>query len=132
MRLAQKIVLLTGGSRGIGEAITRLFAREGATVAFCGRDEARGERVAAEVTRTGGRAEFTPMDCSEEPAVEEWVRRVIDAHGRIDGVVNNAGIAPAGALEDLDLQTWNEVLRVNVTSMIAPGGTPEAIKWATR
>lgn len=117
MRLAQKIVLLTGGSRGIGEAITRLFAREGATVAFCGRDEARGERVAAEVTRTGGRAEFTPMDCSEEPAVEEWVRRVIDAHGRIDGVVNNAGIAPAGALEDLDLQTWNEVLRVNVTSM---------------
>jgi len=117
MRLKDKVVLVTGGSRGIGEAITRLFSQEGALVAFCGRDVERGERLAAELAQESGRATFYQCDVSDENDVARWVAEVVAENGRIDGVVNNAGVAPAGPLEDFDLGLWNATMATNVTSM---------------
>jgi NAD(P)-dependent dehydrogenase (short-subunit alcohol dehydrogenase family) len=110
MRLQDKVVLVTGGTRGIGEAIVRLCCQEGAIVATCGRDAERGNRVASEV-------EYSVLDVGDESEVNAWVDRVADAYGRIDAVVNNAGVAPAGPLEKLTLAEWDRVFRINVTSM---------------
>jgi NAD(P)-dependent dehydrogenase (short-subunit alcohol dehydrogenase family) len=116
-RLSGKVVLVTGGARGIGEAITRLFASEGANVHFCGRNEERGTALEAEVRDAGGVASYAKCDVADEQAVKAWVDGVAAAEGRIDAVINNAGIAPAGPLEELSLDTWNEVVSTNVTSM---------------
>jgi NAD(P)-dependent dehydrogenase (short-subunit alcohol dehydrogenase family) len=116
-RLEGKIVLLTGGTRGIGEAITRLFAAEDADVAFCGRDRARGELIAGEVQELGGRAQFDVCDVTSERDVERWVDDVVARHGRLDIVVNNAAIGLNGPFESTSLEDWEHLLLTNVTSM---------------
>jgi meso-butanediol dehydrogenase/(S,S)-butanediol dehydrogenase/diacetyl reductase len=115
--LDDTVAIVTGGSSGIGEAITRRFAGEGATVAFCGRDRARGESLEAELREAGGRVDFDVCDVGSAEAAA-WVNGVAERHGRIDIVVNNAGIAFAGPVETLALADWEAMLRVNVTGML--------------
>lgn len=116
-RLEGKVVLVTGGARGIGEAITKLFAAEGAHVQFCGRDEARGSALAAQVAADGHAAVFTRCDVTSEQEVSGWVNGVASREGRIDSVINNAGIAPSGPIETFSLADWQSILDTNITSM---------------
>jgi NAD(P)-dependent dehydrogenase (short-subunit alcohol dehydrogenase family) len=119
MRYANKVVLVTGGSLGIGQGCVRTFAAAGATVVFCARKEAEGQALAAEATRIGpGRAEFLRCDVSQEAEVRRLVREVAAAHGRLDCLVNNAGWHPPHKpIDDFTAQEFRDLLELNLVSI---------------
>lgn len=116
-RLQGKLAVVTGGTTGIGEAIVRRFAAEGAAVSFCARNSERGERLAGELQQTGVDVEFLACDAAEPEQVSAWIDGVAERHGHIDIVVNNAGIGPSGPLEKMALEDWETLMRINVTGM---------------
>jgi NAD(P)-dependent dehydrogenase (short-subunit alcohol dehydrogenase family) len=116
MRLRGLVAIVTGATSGLGEAIARRFAREGALVAVIGRDEERGERVVSGIAADGGTAAFIRTDVTKENEVREMVENVLDRFGKIDIVVNNAGLVIPGDAVSLTLDEWETVFAVNVTS----------------
>ena len=110
-RLLGKIVIVTGGARGMGAATARLFAHEGATVIVADLAESGGTALAAEL---GGAASFHPLNVTIEAQWEQLVREVSARHGRIDGLVNNAGILHFCGLEELAEADFDRVLSVNL------------------
>lgn len=92
MRLAGKTALVTGGNSGIGRGIVHRFIAEGARVAFCGRDAEKGAKVAAEVTAAKGDGAFFQADLAQEAVVKDLIDKVAARFGRLDIVVNNAGV----------------------------------------
>lgn len=91
MRFRDRVVLVTGGNSGIGRGIVAHFVREGARVAFAGRDTAKGAAVEAEAADAGGSATFFPCDLSDEASVRALIA-ALSGWGRLDVVVNNAGV----------------------------------------
>jgi NAD(P)-dependent dehydrogenase (short-subunit alcohol dehydrogenase family) len=120
-RLKGRTALITGGGSGIGRAIARCFAEEGATVCVAGRNLENLEAAVAEARALGVEALAVPMDLRLERDVIDGVARVVDAFGHIDVLVNNSGIGgPTKHLWDLTLDEWNEVIAVDLTgSMLA-------------
>ncbi|MEC9341112.1 MAG: SDR family oxidoreductase [Pseudomonadota bacterium] len=112
-RLRDRVIIVTGGRLGIGQAFAKGLAAQGAAVVVADLEPAT-ETVAA-IERAGGRATSLPCDVGDEGQVAGMVQAVLDAHGRIDGLVNNAGIYPLGTLEQTSLELWERVQRVNVT-----------------
>jgi 3-oxoacyl-[acyl-carrier protein] reductase len=119
------VAVVTGGSRGIGAAVVRTLAREGAAVAvnFLSSREA-AEEVVGEVRADGGRAIDVLGDVGDVDQANEVVRRVVEEFGGLDVLVNNAGIIKRGTLADHSVEDRNEVLRINL------GGTFNAIQAA--
>jgi len=113
-RLDGKVVLLSGGTRGMGEAQVRAMVAEGAKVVFGGRDEAAGAAIAAELA---GRAIFTRLDVTQAEDWRAMVALAVDRFGRIDGLVNNAGVGVTHALTDISDDDWAEVIAVNQTGV---------------
>jgi NAD(P)-dependent dehydrogenase (short-subunit alcohol dehydrogenase family) len=118
-RLAQQTAVITGGAMGLGEAIALAFAREGARVAIADIDQDAGVAVAAAVEATGGEALFIRTDVRREDDVAAAVAAATDRWGRLDVMVNNAGIAVAGQDEllSLDCELWDEIIAVNLRSV---------------
>jgi 3-oxoacyl-[acyl-carrier protein] reductase len=115
MSLAEKVALVTGGSRGIGEAVARRLADEGAAVTLCARhSEAAGE-VAKAIEARGGRALAVAADVGSPPDADRLVAACLDRFGRLDILVNNAGIARDGLALRMKDEDWEEVLAVNLT-----------------
>lgn len=113
--LADKVVLVTGASTGIGAEAARLFAREGARVVLTARSAERLAEVTDEITATGGEASHVAADIKAASDVERVVDAVLERHGRLDGAFNNAGVSQGGsALADLDEERFDRVLAVNV------------------
>jgi NAD(P)-dependent dehydrogenase (short-subunit alcohol dehydrogenase family) len=111
-----KAALVTGGASGIGRAAVLAFAREGARVLACDVDDAGGEAVVKEVAEAGGEARFLHVDVTREPDVEAAVAQAVEAFGRLDCAVNNAGVTGAGgAIGDLSLEAWSRTLLINLT-----------------
>lgn len=110
-----KTLLITGGSRGIGAAAALAAAREGWTVIVNYRSAASAaEAVVAEIRASGGKAEAIGGDVASEQDVKAIFAHIGQRHGRLDGLVNNAGILPrVGRLEDMDLARWNQTFAVN-------------------
>ncbi len=106
----KRVVVVTGGGSGIGEATARLLGEAGHHVVVSGRRAEPLERLARE---TGALAH--PSDMGDPDAVEGLVRAALDAYGRLDGVVLNAGIGRGGAVGDMSLRDWDEVMRTNLT-----------------
>ena len=115
-RLQEKVAFITGGGSGIGRAIAKGFAEEGATVVLAARDRANLQSAVDEITSVGGRALPVPMDISAEHEVVDAFAVATDALGNIDILVNNAGIAgPVAPVWELELEAWNQVIAVDLT-----------------
>jgi NAD(P)-dependent dehydrogenase (short-subunit alcohol dehydrogenase family) len=117
-RLSQQTAVVTGAGMGLGEAITHAFAREGARVVVADIDQQAGEAVAAAVTAAGGEALFVRTDVRREDDVASAVAAAIERWGRLDVMVNNAGIAVVeDELLSLDCDLWDEIMAVNLRSV---------------
>src|SRR5689334_10186019 len=107
--------LITGGASGIGRAIALALAAEGARVVIADLNDEAGTAVAAEIAQRGGSARALPCDVVDEASVEAAVRSVVDTEGRLDIMVNNAGIAaPPAPLIDAPAAEWNRMFAVNL------------------
>ncbi len=91
-RFANKIVLITGATSGIGEATARAFAAEGATVHFCGRRQELGQQIAQSIVDVGGKATYQLADVRNEAEIKAFVDGCVARYGKIDIAFNNAGI----------------------------------------
>ncbi len=114
MRLKDKVAIVTGAAQGIGLATAQKFAREGAIVIVC---DLRGDAVDAAVTACradGGRAEGYRVDVTQRDSVDQMVAAVKQAHGRIDVLVNNAGITKDARLQKMTLAQFDAVIDVNL------------------
>ncbi|MFJ4989152.1 SDR family NAD(P)-dependent oxidoreductase [Streptomyces sp. NPDC088732] len=117
-RLQSKVVVVTGGTSGMGAAFAKRAASEGATVLIGARDRARGEATAAEIAREGGKALFVPTDVTVEEEVAHLVDVAVTEFGGLHGAFNNAGGGDSqGALRDIDTSFWNRVIALNLTSV---------------
>jgi NAD(P)-dependent dehydrogenase (short-subunit alcohol dehydrogenase family) len=115
-RLEDRVAIVTGSTYGIGESIAKVLADEGATSIITGRTVEEGERVAEEIRTAGGSAEYYPLDVTDEKRVAEVVKAVYEKHGRINVLVNNAGIAgPNKPIHEYTREEWERVFDVNVT-----------------
>ena len=115
MRFKDQGVLVTGGASGIGEKVVAAFGREGAVVAVGDRDEKGAERVAEAVRKAGGRAHAFGLDVVDPKGVASFVERAGERLGRLDVLVNSAGVREISSVLDLPLEEWNRVMGVNVT-----------------
>ena len=117
-RLDGKVAAVTGGASGIGEATVRRFVAEGASVAFCDRDGERGQRVAAELETAGAKVAFTQADVGTEAACLAFVNGAAQQFGRLDILINNAGITHRGSILETSDDDWTRVMEVNVTALM--------------
>ncbi|HEX4894199.1 MAG TPA: SDR family oxidoreductase [Hyphomicrobiaceae bacterium] len=115
MRLQGKIALVTGAGGGLGTAIARTFAREGASVLCTDRDGARAERTVAAITAAGAKAAAFQADVADPAQCEAQVAETVKRYGRIDILVNSAGVALHKLALDTSLDDWERVLRINLT-----------------
>ena len=114
-RMDNKIALVTGGAKGIGQATCQLLAAEGAQVAIADIDDGEGERTATQIRAAGGMARYWRLDVADEDGVERTFAAIEHAFGTIDVLVNNAGIAGADKpTHELTLADWRRVFDVNV------------------
>ena len=116
-RFAGRGVIVTGGGRGIGQATARAFAAEGADVLVLGRTVAELEDTVAQITADGGQAWLLPCDVTDEAQVEEAVGRAAGRWGRIDVLVNNAGIDDDTPFLEIDRARWRAVIDTNLTGV---------------
>lgn len=111
-----KVAIVTGSTYGIGEAIAKVLAANGAFSVITGRSKDEGERCVKDIVSKGGRAEYHPLDVTDEKRVEAVARAVYENHGKIDILVNNAGISgPNKPTHEYTRQEWEQVFNVNVT-----------------
>ncbi len=126
-RLDQKVALVTGGGRGIGAAITKRLATEGASVVLTYSQSAeKAEAIAAEIVRNGGRALAVKADSADPDAVTAAVNRAVTEFGRLDILVNNAGIYIGKPFAEHTLEDYRKIMAVNVDSVYV--ASLEAVK----
>jgi NAD(P)-dependent dehydrogenase (short-subunit alcohol dehydrogenase family) len=117
MKLEGRVALVAGASRGIGEATVRLFSDEGARVVFCARREELGRAIESELRGQGREVTFVKADVTDEDQVAKLMTTAKELYGGLDVLVTCAGIAPAAPIEEMTLDAWEEVMRINVGSM---------------
>ena len=116
--LGGKIAIVTGASRGIGRAIAATLAGRGAHVVAAARGENAAETV-AEIARGGGRSEIGSVDVTDAASIDALVAGTLQRHGRIDVLVNNAGIARDQLMLRMKRDDWDQVIATNLTSAFA-------------
>ena len=116
MTLEGQVAVITGAGRGIGRAIALAYAREGAKLALAARSEPELEEAVAAVLELGGQAIAVPTDVTSQADTERLAEAAVERFGRIDVLVNNAGISgPIGPLQDNEIDEWVDTINVNLT-----------------
>jgi len=112
-QLEGKVCLITGGASGIGESTARLFAKEGGKVVITDLQDDKGRAVASAIGGT-----YLHQDVADEARWIEVIKAVTDTHGRLDVLINNAGVFAGATIEDTTLELWNKVMSVNLTGVM--------------
>ena len=120
MRFTDEVAMVTGSSRGIGEAIALALAREGASVVIVDMDPTGGEQVVRDIEKLEAEAIFVRGDVSNRTDVERMVRATLDGFDKIDILVNNAGIHDAGPFVEESEELWQRMFAVNVMGTVLP------------
>ena len=110
----EKVVIVTGGGSGIGQALCQELGQGGSIVVVAGITDDHVKRVASAITQNGGRARAMHVDVSSEEDVRRLIDETVSEHGRLDYLFNNAGIAIGGDARDITLDQWRRVLEVNL------------------
>jgi NADP-dependent 3-hydroxy acid dehydrogenase YdfG len=116
--LAQKVILITGASSGIGEATARHLASTGARVVLGARRTERLEKLVREIRAAGGTAEFTALDVTRLEDFQAFAGSALRSFGQIDVLINNAGVMPLSPLAELKIDEWNRMIDVNVRGVL--------------
>ena len=114
MRFDNQVAVVTGAAKGIGWGIATVFAKQGAKVVVVDWDADAGERTAAEIRHEGGDAIFVKCDVSNEEQVKAMIQAALDKYGRLDVLVNNAGIGVYKSVLDATSEDWDRALAVNL------------------
>lgn len=117
-RLTNQVALVTGGGSGIGRGLVLRFAAEGAQVAVLDSNSERGRAVVEEIVTAGGEARFFACDVREPDQVTTAVKSAERVWGRIDVLVNNAGVTTTSPITELSLEQWNETIAVDLTGVL--------------
>ena len=114
-QLENRVAVVTGANRGIGEAIARAFATAGASVVMAARNRADLEAVAGKIAGTGGSVLAVPTDITLEADIVNLFKTAADRHGRVDILVNNAGVTLNKPTDEIQLRDWQRVIDTNLT-----------------
>ncbi|MCH7653731.1 MAG: glucose 1-dehydrogenase [Chloroflexi bacterium] len=125
MRLEGKVAFISGGARGMGAAEARLFASEGAKVAIGDILDDEGRKLEAQINETGGECVYLHLDVTSESEWSSVIQSVVARFGKLDIMVNNAGISAHGMIEDVTVEEWDRVMDVNAKGVFL--GTKTAI-----
>ncbi|WJN60713.1 SDR family oxidoreductase [Pseudomonas sp. SO81] len=117
-QIAEKVIVITGASSGIGEATARLLASQGARVVLGARRSERLEALAADIRNQGGTAEYRVTDVVREEDVQALVDLALERFGRVDVLVNNAGVMPLSPMAALKIGEWNRMIDVNIRGVL--------------
>ena len=116
--IAGKVIVITGASSGMGEAAARHLAAKGARVVLGARRSDRIEAVAAEIAGAGGQATAVATDVTKREDVRELVDRAVETYGRIDVLINNAGLMPLSPMDRLKVDEWDRMIDVNLKGVL--------------
>ena len=125
MRLEGKVALISGGARGMGAAEAKIFSREGAKVVIADVLEAEGRQTEAEINETGGDAIFVTLDVTKQADWDAAISRTIEQFGKLDVIVNNAGVVSRTSIEETTVEEWDRVMDINAKGVFL--GTKAAI-----
>jgi NAD(P)-dependent dehydrogenase (short-subunit alcohol dehydrogenase family) len=115
-KVVDEVAIVTGGSKGLGRAMALGLAQAGAKVVVSSRTIPLIEETADEIIEKGGKALAVPVDVKNPQSIEQMVAQVMDRYGRVDILINNAGIAPMKKTMETDIEDWNDVLNTNLKS----------------
>ena len=118
MQLKNKVIIVTGGGRGIGEALAIGYAQEGAKVVVAARNTGQLNQVVEKIQSRGGQAISVPTDVRSLPQVKNLAQQTVDQFGKIDILVNNAGINPRGLFLDSKSDEWEQAWQINVVGVV--------------
>jgi NAD(P)-dependent dehydrogenase (short-subunit alcohol dehydrogenase family) len=133
VKLKDKVAIITGAGRNIGEDTSKLFAKEGAKIVVVDTDKARGEKVASDIKAAGGQAISCVANIASESDIAAMVKAAVDAFGRVDVLINNAAVSDNKTILDITKEEWDRVIAVTLTGpflvtqavarqMVAQGG----------
>jgi NAD(P)-dependent dehydrogenase (short-subunit alcohol dehydrogenase family) len=124
-RLEGKVAIVTGSAEGIGEATAKLFAREGARVVIADINRTKGDDVVNEIKQEGGEAIYFSLDVTSEKNWQSLIEKTVNEFGKLNVLVNNAGIIKIADIEQTSLEDWHRIMDVNATGVFL--GTKQAI-----
>lgn len=117
-QISEKSIIITGASSGIGEATARMLAERGAKLMLAARREERLDKIVAEIEAAGGTASYQTVDVTVKSQVDALAQATLNKYGKIDVLINNAGVMPLSRLEQLLVEEWERTIDINIKGVL--------------